>query len=138
MPTRKKKQNPERNRIPTESFADVAFLLIVFFIIVTTLQQTDGFLTDIPGGEASDEASEDELTPTVRINSDGTINFNDETVDLPTLRQQLLDLDLPSKSGDERVVMLESDGTSTYQIYFNVMATITQTGGAIAIVEEEE
>lgn len=138
MATRKKRQNPERNRIPTESFADVAFLLIIFFILVTTLQRTDGFLTDIPGGETAEDATDDELTPTVRIAADGRLYFNDEVVDLPTLRRQLADLDLFSKEGDERVVMLESAGTSTYQLYFNVMATISQTGGAIAIVEEDE
>ena len=136
MPAKRKK-NPERNRIPTESFADVAFLLIIFFILVTTLQRTDGFLTDIPAGEAAEEATDDELTPTVRLGDGGRLLFNDEETTMEELREQLLDLDLFNKEGEERVVLLESAGTSQYQDYFAVMALITNAGGALAIVEEE-
>lgn len=134
---RRRKKNPERNRIPTESFADVAFLLIIFFILVTTLQRTDGFLTDIPAGETSEETTDDELTPTVRLGEGGRLLFNDEETTLAGLREQLRELDLFNKEGDERVVLLESDGSSLYQDYFAVMAIITQAGGALAIVEEE-
>lgn len=133
MAPRKKRLQGGVSAIPTESFADLAFLLIVFFLLATTLQQTDGFLAEIPAGQAAEESSEDTM-PTVRILPDG-LRWDDEPVTIPELRLFLRDLALPERAEEERVIILQASGEVEYQRYFEVMALISASGGAIAIME---
>lgn len=136
MPSGRKKRRGGVSAIPTESFADLAFLLIVFFLLTTTLQKTEGFLTDIPAGEASDE-TEDDTMPTVSLLAD-SIQWEEATVSLLELRQHLIDLRLRERPEEERIVILQATGVVDYQRYYEAMALITAAGGVIAIMEEGE
>ncbi|HUT31881.1 MAG TPA: biopolymer transporter ExbD [Planctomycetota bacterium] len=119
--------------IPVASFSDIAFLLIVFFILTTTLVATRGLLTEFPSGERSEK--QEKKTTTVCLH-DGKLTLNDAEMDLPRLRQELADLKLYDRTGDDKVVILESAGKVEYRDYFAAMAAITQAGGTICIVRE--
>jgi len=121
--------------IPVASFSDIAFLLIIFFILATTLVKTQGFHTEFPQGEKSEEPPK--KTTTVQLR-EGKIILNDEPVDLPKLRAALAELELHARTGDDKVVLLEAAGKVGYQRYFEVMAAVTRAGGTICIVREEE
>jgi len=121
--------------IPVASFSDIAFLLIIFFILATTLVKTQGFQTDFPTGEKSEKPQE--KTTTIVLQR-GKITLNDKDVAIPDLRRELRELKLHRKTGDDKVVMLEATGKVEYQTYFEVMAAITEAGGTICIVREEE
>lgn len=129
---RKKKAAPE---IPVNSFADIAFLLIIFFFVAATLIQTKGVITDIPSGETS-EAKENK-TAIIQLHG-GRMTLNDSDVDLATLRGRLAEMRLYEKSGDDRVVMLESVGGFDYQAYYSVMTAISGAGGVVALVKESD
>lgn len=129
---RKKKGHAE---IPVNSFADIAFLLIVFFVIASTLSQTKGVITDIPSGEKS-EAKEEKST-TIQLH-DNTITLDDVDVDVVTLRRKLRDLQLHLKKEENRIVLLETTGNVDYQTYYSAMTAISGAGGIIALVGEEE
>jgi biopolymer transport protein ExbD len=120
--------------IPVASFSDLAFLLIIFFILTTTLVATRGFLTEFPSGQRSEK--QEKKTTTVRLR-EGKVTLNDAEVDLPELRRKLAALKLPDRGGEDKVVVLEAAGKVGYQDYFEVMAAITQAGGTICIVREE-
>lgn len=120
--------------IPVVSFSDVAFLLIIFFILTTTFQKPTGFLADIPSGEKGEVKQE--KTFTVALHED-QIALNDEPVSMKELRRRLQELRLDQKTGDEKMVLLTAAGKVKYQIYFETMATITAAGGAVAIMREE-
>ena len=47
-------------------------------------------------------------------------------------------MNLPERSGDARIVLLEATGSVQYQIYYDVMASISSAGGVIGIIREEE
>jgi len=123
------------DEIPAASFSDIAFLLIIFFILTTTLAATRGFLTEFPSGERSDEPQKKTTTVAIR---DGKITLNDAQVALPQLREELAALRLHERTGDDKVVILEAAGRVEYQDYFDVMAAITQAGGVICIIREED
>lgn len=120
--------------IPVASFSDIAFLLIIFFILTTTLVATRGFLTDFPAGQRSEKQDEKKAT-TVTLR-DGKVLLNNSPVDIPTLRKELRALNLRDRTGDDKVVMLESAGRVEYREYFQVMAAVTQAGGTLCIVRE--
>jgi biopolymer transport protein ExbD len=126
----------EPEELPVSSFSDIAFLLIIFFILVTSLTQTMGFTTEIPAGEKSEEQQDKSASVALR---EGKIFFNDAPVTPTELRDRLLELQLPAKEKDEeKMVILEAHGRVDYQTYFTAMSTIAEAGGVVAIVKEEK
>lgn len=132
MPGKTRKINSE---IPMGPFADIAFLLIIFFILVTSLTKNMGFTTEIPAGEKSE--AKEEKSNSVSIKG-GEIFFNDQGMDIQTLEKELQALNLEAMEDDsDKTVMLETSGTVRYGKYFSVMAAISDAGGVVAIVQEE-
>jgi biopolymer transport protein ExbD len=121
--------------IPVASFSDLAFLLIIFFIVATTLQKTTGITSNIPSGEKSEQQAK--KTTIVNIN-DRTIMINDKAVTVDELRAELKAMELAAKEGDDKIVLLETKGNVVYQDYFEVMSTISAAGGVIALVKEDK
>ncbi len=137
MPIVRRKETKELE-IPTDSVSDIAFLLIIFFILTTTLSKLSGFTAELPSADASQKqaAKTDAKTPSVQL-AGGKLLFNEQEVSLQTLQDRLLDLRLGSKDGEEKVVLLEAGGKVEYQTYYAAMAAISTAGGVVAIVEEE-
>ena len=134
-----RKQQEKKHRtgeIPTGSFSDIAFLLIIYFILATTLIKVQAISADMPAGEQQAQQQADE-TPTVNLRGQ-QIFFGENEVEIPELDERLRVLELASKPPEQRVIMLESAPDTPYQVYFEVMATISANGGVVAIVEEEE
>jgi len=120
--------------VPVSSFSDIAFLLIIFFILVTSLAQLTGLQTELPAAEASE--ARPEKTPTVTL-TESRMQFNDAELTLPMLREQLAALGLADKSGEGKVVLLEASGRVAYQSYYQVLAAISAAGGVVGIMQEE-
>lgn len=120
--------------LPVNSFADIAFLLIVFFVIASTLSQTRGIVADIPSGEKSE--SKDDKTTILQLHED-RMTFNDKVVTLHTLRERLAELELGEKEEEAKIVLLEAVGNVEYETYFGAMTAISAAGGVIAIVKED-
>ena len=120
--------------IPVSSFADIAFLLIIYFILVTTLVKTQGFVPQVPAGEKSEESQK---TNTVLLHND-EIRFNDDVMSVQQLSTKLRDLRLDRETEENKVVLVEATGRVEYQQYFDVAAAITNAGGAVGITVEEE
>jgi len=129
---RKQRRDSE---VPVSAFSDIAFLLIIFFILATTLVQVSGVVTEIPSGEQAQTQQEEE-TPTVRIEGDRVL-LGEKHVDMKELRRRLAKMNLHQKTGDGKVVLLEASGNVIYQTYFDVMASISAAGGVTAILQEE-
>lgn len=120
--------------MPVDSFSDIAFLLIIFFILVTSLSQLTGLQTEMPAAEKS-EAQPDK-TPTVALSGERLL-FNDAPMTIEKLREQLGALALSEKTGEGKVVLLEATGKVQYQNYYQVMAAISSAGGVVGILQEE-
>ena len=134
MATRHRKRRRD-SEVPVSAFSDIAFLLIIFFILATTLVQVSGVITEIPSGEQAQTQQEEE-TPAVRLQGDRVL-LGEKHVDMKELRRRLSKMKLHQKTGDGKVVLLEASGDVTYQTYFDVMASISAAGGVTAILQEE-
>jgi len=136
-----KRLRPKREdaeEVPVAAFSDIAFLLIIFFILATTLVKPYGMTTELPASDKSPAQQTEKKTNIVQLN-EGKITFNDRTLTLDKLQKQLEVLQLNKKTEDaDRIVLLESTGAVPYQLYYEVMLSITRAGGVIAIMREEE
>lgn len=130
-----KKKQLDQNAIPTTSLADMMFLLLIFFIMTTTLARTTGFVTDVPAGTKG-PADSSEKTPTVMLH-DGKITVDSQDYAAEDLRRFIKGLQLDKRTGDGKVVVVQTTGQVSYQQYYEVLALIRNNGGVVAIVSEE-
>lgn len=137
MKKRNRREKKHREgEIPTSSFSDIAFLLIIFFLVATTLTKVKTITADLPSGEKSTQ-TQSEKTPIVNLR--GTeIFFNDKPVALEELEDRLAALELAEREPGGRVIMLESANGTPYESYFQALASISANDGVVAIVEGEE
>jgi biopolymer transport protein ExbD len=135
MKTRRKDRGlPEIN---VGSFSDVAFLLIIFFILTTTFVRPAGERLRIPSGTA-DPAHKDQQKLSVRLSKDNLFyGEKSETMTVDELRAALRREKLPAKPEDQRIVVLESDPDVPYERYFEVVMAITSAGGVLGLVEKD-
>ena len=122
--------------IPTGSFSDIAFLLIIYFLVATTLVKVKTITADLPSGEKSNQ-SQSEKTPIVNLRGP-EIFFNDKKVTVENLNDRLAALELADKEPSQRIIMLESAQGTPYENYFQALAAISAHSGVVALVEEDE
>jgi biopolymer transport protein ExbD len=137
--SRKSRGQEKKHRegtIPTDSFSDIAFLLIIYFLVATSLVKIKSITADLPSGDKQAQA-QTEKTPTVNLRG-GEIFFDDKQVSFQELEARLAALDLPNQEGAKRVILLESTRDTPYGSYFQTLAAISASGGLVALVQEEE
>jgi biopolymer transport protein ExbD len=65
--------------IPTSSMGDIAFLLLVFFMVTVVFTDESGLVVKLPRADAGEEGMRDLIT-NVYINEAGTISIDDMIV----------------------------------------------------------
>jgi biopolymer transport protein ExbD len=135
MPLRRKKdrQTPEPNVGP---FSDIAFLLIIFFILTTTLSAMMGNKLDIPAAKENPTKTKTEQ-PTILLTPEKlTWGKQQEDVTLRQLRVKLMNLDLPSRPQGKRIVILDCAPKTSYQKYYEVVMALEEAGGVLGMITE--
>ena len=120
-------------------FADIAFLLIIFFILTTTLMHSAGRAIPIP---ASEPAKEEEASPPpsiiltrdrIRYGSDADA----PEIEFDALRSVLMKENFGQREDpQDRVVVVECRDDVNWEIYFRVISAISRAGGVVAILSE--
>jgi biopolymer transport protein ExbD len=132
---RKEQVNAE---IDVGSFSDIAFLLIIFFILTTTFVKIAGNKIEIPSG--SDEQSEVEqkqLSVTLTA-EDILYGENAKNVSIDELRVALAKEKFETKEPDAKMVVLETDAAVLYERYFQVVMAINDSGGVLTLIDQAD
>ena len=123
-------------------FADIAFLLIIFFILATSLLRPMGRMVDLPSTATETKKKEPPKNLTIKILPDKILFGEDEQSLAPVshadLREDLLLRDLPAREEKERMVVVMLEGEVPYESFYRVVATISVSGGVVTLIEEEE
>ena len=134
MARRKKRRSVAEANIGP--FSDIAFLLIIFFILTTTLARLAGNRLDIPAAQESTKKS-DADQPTITLSGERILwGASERAIPLKELRGRLYELDLPAKDPGRRVVVINCSPNVIYQRYYEVMMAITEAGGVLGIVAD--
>ena len=131
-----KEKKHRSGEIPTDSFSDIAFLLIIYFLVATTLVKVKSVTADLPAGEKSTQAQSDK-TPIINLRG-AEVFFNDKKTSMKELNERLASLELAEQQAEKRVIMLESAQGTPYENYFQALAAISAHDGVVAIVENEK
>lgn len=139
---RKKKKVPAMN---ATSSADIAFMLLIFFLITTSMDTDRGLARRLPPPVPKDQKDQDvDINKRnilhVMINSYGQVLCNSEVIDIKQLKDRAKefidnannDIHLPEKTEEDvpffgkymicnkGVISLQNDRTTNYQSYISV------------------
>lgn len=135
-----KKPEFKNLEIDVPSFSDIAFLLIIFFILTTSLSRPLGRIIDMPSASQPDERKTDQGTPSVSILADrillGQGQEEGKEVTLSDLRASLLARDLKNASDSDRMVVVEVAEDVGYERYYQTLTMISEAGGIIAMLTD--
>lgn len=121
----------DRRTVPqlnTTSTADISFILLVFFLIMTSMDVDKGLTRMLPpmNDENRQEMSDIEKRNvlSIRIMPEGNITVNGKQISIDKLRLETTVFITQSKGNPNRTIMLEFDRHAPYESYFNVQNEI--------------
>ncbi len=119
---RRNKSTPE---IPTASMADIAFLLIVFFLVTTTMNQDKGIGMQLPPAGESKKIRKKNIC-NIWVNAEGRILINlEEEVPVNQLRTNV---EQRLRENDKLIISLKADDETPYNTFIGVLDQIKLTG----------
>jgi len=130
-----KRKERGSSEIDVGSFSDIAFLLIIFFILTTTFTKIAGNKIEIPSG--STEQSEVEQKQIAVTLSAESITYGEDakSISIDELRVALAKEKFGTKEPDARMVVLETDGEVLYERYFQVVMAINDADGVLTLID---
>ena len=123
------------------SFSDIANLLIIFFILTTTLARPWGRTVDMPSAATPPQQEKQQSdTPTVNLMRDRiTIaegGDGEKEVTMNELRQFLWKKNFPKMDDKHKSVSVETASDVPYERYYQVVTAIAAAGGVVAILTD--
>ena len=127
--------------IPTASMADIAFLLIVFFLVTTTMYQDKGLSLQLPPVGETKEVQQKNIC-NVWINDKDEIAFYDHAnqsftqIPIAGLRA---DIESRLAANDKLIVSLKAQRGATYRLFVDVLDELKLAGATrISIANPEQ
>ena len=127
-----KKRRFKGGEIPTSSMADIAFLLLIFFLVTTTIDMDKGLGMVLPAEGEEIEINKKNILNCL-INSTGNILLGGEAVEVrnlsKTVRQKLAE-------NDKLIISVKAHKASNYLDYVKVIDQLKQANATrISIAE---
>ena len=82
-----KKRSNTKQEIPTSSMPDIIFMLLLFFMVATTLKEVDVFVQyKLPEAQAIEKIENKRLISYIWVGKNGKIQLNDSIVDIDEIQ----------------------------------------------------
>ena len=122
---------------PTHATGDIAFNLIVFFLVCASVQPESGREQEIPRADPKEEQSQQSENIEVSLTRT-TVAINGTPVRLETFPQQLNSLLQGKRNASERIVVVKSKPETPYEFWIEITSQIEELGGYVTLLLEEE
>ena len=108
--------------IPTSSMGDIAFLLLIFFMVTTIFREESGLPVELPRAEAGEEVNR-EMVSNIYINRTGQISIDDRLVQI----KHITDI-MGTKISDnpQLIVAFKTDSFADYGTVSDVMEELKE------------
>ena len=128
----KRKKHP--NEIPTSSLADIAFLLLVFFLVTTTIDMDKGLSLVLPAPGEEKEIPKENIS-NLLINSAGNIMIDEEPINLAEIRSTVK---MKMSENPNLIFSIKTDRETDYQVFVSVLDQLKMANATrISIAEPE-
>lgn len=114
---RRKKGEAE---IPTSSMADISFLLLLFFLVTTTIDIDTGISLVLPPWieNAEQVPVKTENIANILVNEVGDVLLNEQIIGVPQIREQIVK---GIKANEKLIISVKTVRDTPYKIYIDVM-----------------
>ena len=137
-------------QLNTTSTADISFMLLIFFLVTSSMDTDKGLTSQLPPPEDTTEQQEQEVKKRnvleLRLDADDVLTCNGEVISNNELTKRVEDFvanvndaaDLPEKSerevhlmgkcrvSDRHIITIEADRQTTYNAYFEMQNAIAR------------
>ena len=111
------KKRVRAGEIPTASMADIAFLLLIFFLVTTTIDMDKGLGLVLPPKGEEKEIPKRNIS-NILINARGDILLDKEPVQMRDIRQVVRE---KMAANDKLIFSVKKHPKAKYQAYVNVL-----------------
>ena len=113
---RKSHETPGLN---TTSTADISFMLLIFFLVTTSMDVDKGLLRQLPSPEPQNkERQESVVDKAIRLTAGDTLLVNDRPMKVAQLKDEVIHL--VHRLGKKHLISVESDRDADYNLYFQM------------------
>ena len=128
----KRKKHP--NEIPTSSLADIAFLLLVFFLVTTTIDMDKGLSLVLPAPGEEKEIPKENIS-NLLINAAGKIMLDEEPIAMAEIRASVK---RKMNENPNLIFSIKTDRQTDYQVFVSVLDQLKMANATrISIAEPE-
>ena len=112
----------------TTSTADISFMLLIFFLVTTSMDIDKGLSRQLPPEEDDKEEQVVDMNRNdvlkLTLSADNKLRVNDSITTLPKLRQQVVDFVKHCHDRQQHIISVEVAREATYDTYFNMQNEI--------------
>ena len=116
------KKKERSSEIPTASLADIAFLILIFFIVCSTIDVDKGITLVLPAPGETKEIRRENIS-NLLINAAGQVLLDEQPAAIPTIKNLVRDKLLQN---DKLLVSVKTDRDTPYYVYIQVMDELKQ------------
>ena len=117
---RKPHETPGLN---TTSTADISFMLLIFFLVTTSMDVDKGLLRQLPSPEPQKKEQQQTMVDkanlmTLRLTAGDTLLVNDKPMKVSQLKEETIRF--VHRLGKKHLISIESDRDADYNLYFQM------------------
>ena len=119
---RRSEQIPELN---TSSTADISFMLLIFFLVTSSMDTDKGLLRQLPPLPQEEQPPTDVKkghVMTVTLDAHDQLSCNGTLLSAPQLTQEVMDF--VNADPQEHVISIQTDRQTTYEAYYRMQDAI--------------
>lgn len=132
-----KKRNgaDEEVEIPTTALPDIVFLLLIFFLVTTTIDMDKGLSLVLPAQGEQTEVSKKNIS-NLLVNATGQILLDEEPVPLSDLQARI---EQKIAQNENLIISVQTASQTKYSRYIDVLDEVKQAGASrISIANPQE
>jgi biopolymer transport protein ExbD len=122
---------------PASATSDIAFILIIFFLVCASVQPETGKKQSLPKSEDQPDKKQQSENPEVAISRTSVI-LNGNPMQPKKFKSEIKRVLAQKKREVDKVVVVKSKPDTPYEIWIEVAAYIKDAGGIITLQLEEQ
>mgnify|MGYP001028997315 CR=1 FL=1 len=133
----RKREREEEAEIPTASMADIAFLLIIFFMVTTVFAREKGLKLLLPERQAQTVKLSGEKMLVLSINPRGEIFADNEKI---TLQEVQTEVNKKLEENPKAVIFIRTHELAPYKRMIDVFDEVKMTGAkavSLGVIKQE-
>lgn len=126
---RKRHETPELN---TTSTADISFMLLIFFLVTTSMDVDKGLMRQLPAAEPQKKEVQESVVDkgtlmSLHVMAHDSLLMNDRPIKVTVLKNEVVQF--VKRLGKRHLISIESDRDADYNLYFQMQNELMEAYG---------